>query len=51
MRTIQEEIDMLENELGELESKKAKMQNYKFLGGGIGLILFLFFSLGLGIVV
>ena len=51
MHTLEEEINMLENELGELESRKAKILDYKFLGGGFGLILFLFFSFGLGIIV
>ena len=51
MHTIETEINMLENELGELEAKRNKILEYKFLGGGFGLILFLFFSFGLGVIV
>ena len=51
MHTLETEIDVLENQLGELESRKTEILEHKFLGGGFGLILFLFFTLGLGIVV
>ena len=40
----------LENRLEQLESRKRDIENYKFMGGGIGLVCFIFISMGLGII-
>lgn len=40
----------LQNQKSRLESRKRDLMNFKFMGGGFGLLIFLFISMGLGII-